>query len=783
MGWKGNKQIVTFNPSPWYRYIFFSSLNGEYGGAQLTALQDSIEASRLSNIEQQKEDGIISYIDAYAKKLRAWASQEAAQEIKFLQLAKKYNVNIADYQIGQKFNYLDFIKDLNSVYTDMITLQNKLETHSQDLHAILQAIDNFQSTKQYSAQEVVDKNTGKKRMERPDEIPFISQNSIKYMHRIGNMTRVREGVQQALKAKGIKLQGNSFNLNNLKDEIRTILLSPVIIDAVQAAINNNIPLNNIKNKLFSMLLSALERQKIIDPNAMIQEIATTISTMSAQDIEESYSNVMKWIERTEQENITLMVQQAEKSGENLANLFEGLSLDVQNTLLNSTNKEEDGVQSAAAQAYKKYKDAIGDNKKNKAQIAAFKGQFSKELRSAILKQISNKKGILRSKKEKFIKTLTKISNSNHSIDASSFIASCINNFSITGYDFAEFRAAIQAEIQKHGISYLGGKIIKLKGDIYISYFLNDAPYEKLIDDQIQTQYDKTIAQIENFGKEFLQAYNKESAGNTNISLAEKAYKDQLKRLAESKKNLLDKALNDADKKKINELFQFLSTSISVKKYEDTTYINEGFHGGSLGGGGKVVEAIPNIVKMLDAGGISLVDANTIIGALLNSFNGSAIGTGHEQALKDYLVAGAAMVLFDDGFANGKQFLDSLDANLRAVAPGALHLLFVNDMYIPQSFILTEICNNLEGLASEIKTAQGQLLNSNRTSIQLHNPISYNTLREANRKFPGENNEAQRWEWVAEQARGSVTINLTFMAGMLDIIDALKAKLDQVDNVF
>jgi hypothetical protein len=33
--------------------------------------------------------------------------------------------------------------------------------------------------------------------------------------------------------------------------------------------------------------------------------------------------------------------------------------------------------------------------------------------------------------------------------------------------------------------------------------------------------------------------------------------------------------------------------------------------------------------MLDAGGISLVDANTIIGALLNSFNGSAIGTGHE----------------------------------------------------------------------------------------------------------------------------------------------------------
>lgn len=782
MGWKGNKQIVTFNPSPWYRYIFFSSLNDDYGGAQLTQIQDEINASSLSSIEQKKDDDIISYIDAYSKKLRAWATNETAQEIKFLQLAKKYNVNIADYQEGQTFNYLDFIKDLNSVYNDMITLQNKLEIHSQDLHTILKAIDNFQSTKQYTAREITDKKTDEKRMERPDEIPFISQDSIKHMHRIGDMSRVREGVQQALKAQGVKLQGTSFNLNSLKDEIRTILLSPPIIEAVQTAISNNIPLENIKNKLFSTVLSTLERQKIIDPNNIVQQIASTISNMSIQDIKESYSNVMKWIERTEQENITFMIQSAEKSGENLANLFDGLSLEVQKTLLNSTNKKEDGVQSAAAQAYKKYKDAIGDSKKNKAQVAALKGQFSKELRSAILKQISNKKGILKSKKEKFIRTLTKISNNNHSVDASSFIASCINNFSITGYDHAEFRAAIQAEIQKYGIAYLGGKIIKLKGDIYISYFLNNAPYEKLIETQLQDQYNSTVTQIENFGKEFLQAYNKESAGNTNVSLAEKAYKDQLKRLAESKLTLLKQAENDTDRKKINELFQFLSTSISVKKYEDVTYINEGFHGGSLGGGGRVVDAVPNIVKMLDAGGITLVDANTIIGALLNSFNGSAIGTGHEQPLKDYLVAGAAMVLFDDGFANGKQFLDSLEANLREVTPGALHLLFVNDMYIPQSFILTEICNNLENLASEIKTAQGQLLSANRTAVQLHNPISYNTLRTANEKFPGEANEAQRWEWVGEQARTNVTIDLVFMAGMLDIIDALKAKLDQVDNV-
>lgn len=141
-----------------------------------------------------------------------------------------------------------------------------------------------------------------------------------------------------------------------------------------------------------------------------------------------------------------------------------------------------------------------------------------------------------------------------------------------------------------------------------------------------------------------------------------------------------------------------------------------------------------------------------------------------------------MMLFDDGFANADKFLNSLTEKLRNNAPGSLHLLYLNDFYIPQSFVLEEICNNLMNLNSAI-VQETKHFSSNRTSIQIHNPISYNTLRAANEAYPGRGKEveAQRWEYIRQEAENNVTIDFLFMAGMLDILDALKAKFDKVDN--
>lgn len=779
MGWKGNKQIVTFDPSPWYRYIFFSSLNDtDFGGIQAAQMEQIINKSSLKKIEQKNGDDIISYIDNYIKQLRAWAASEANQEINFLQLAKKYNMNIRDYQKGKSFNYLDFIEDLNQAYMNINNLKSIIDIHSTNLNNILSAIDNFSSDKQYAARD--DKKTGVS--EDASKIPFINSQSIQQMHHMHDMQRTREGVLYALEKNSKKVSMNSFNLNSLKDQIRQILFSESVITEIKNAITaGQVSKNILKKRIFSIVITALERNKNNDPQEIIRQVTTEIAKLATQDIEESYSNAMTWIEVSEEETIENMINQVDKSGENLANLFENLSLDVQKALIGDFQNQM-GPYTKIQEIYRQFKDSMSGDDKQK--ISTLKGQFSKQLRAEIKKQISGKTKILKSKKDKLIKNLSNIANNGTgATDTRSFLTSCINNFDITGFDYAEIKAGSQASFQEGIKAFMGGKKIQLKGDLYVSYFLKGNPYQKLIDTTIQKQYNQTVKQIENFGKDFLEAYNDKGKGATNVSEAEAAYKEQLQKLAQSKKQLLDKVTNETDKKKIEDIFQFLSTSISVKKYEDITYINEGFHGGSLGGGGRVVEAIPNIVKMLDAGGISLVDANTIIGALLNSFDGSLIGTGHEQPLKDYLVAGAAMVLFDDGFANGKRFLQQLSNELRAVAPGALHLIFVNDMYYPQSFILTEICNNLEQLESEItKTQNIYYHGANRTYVVLNNPLNYNVLKKANEKHPGSENEAARWEDIGEYARDKVTIDLFFMAGMLDVLDALKQKLGNVDNI-
>lgn len=247
------------------------------------------------------------------------------------------------------------------------------------------------------------------------------------------------------------------------------------------------------------------------------------------------------------------------------------------------------------------------------------------------------------------------------MNAKNFISSCIRRFKITGPDLQEVRAAVQSEFEGVDLkSYVPGKTIKLKNDVTISYSLDLEAFKNLKSQLTSQQLDDVKRIVGEFGKNFLINYNTLAGGSTNVGKAYEAYNEQLKNLYDHYSALLKNAKTDLEKNNIQKAFEFLSSGISVKKYEDVTYLNQGFHAGSLGGSGKVVDAIPNITKMLELGGISLVDSEAIISALINNFSDSVIGKTYEEPLKNYLIAGAAMMLFDDGFANGKKFLNNMN---------------------------------------------------------------------------------------------------------------------------
>ena len=120
--------------------------------------------------------------------------------------------------------------------------------------------------------------------------------------------------------------------------------------------------------------------------------------------------------------------------------------------------------------------------------------------------------------------------------------------------------------------------------------------------------------------------------------------------------------------------------VSVKEYY--FYNNEiGYTSGSLGGGGKVVSAIPQMFKTLSvATGNELLTQDNqdgIITVLLNSFPDSVIGVDNTiiNDILQFLLVGAALLFFDDGFTAGTAFLQKIQENLSDVGNiNSLHLL-------------------------------------------------------------------------------------------------------------
>jgi len=143
--------------------------------------------------------------------------------------------------------------------------------------------------------------------------------------------------------------------------------------------------------------------------------------------------------------------------------------------------------------------------------------------------------------------------------------------------------------------------------------------------------------------------------------------------------------------------QFMG-GISVKEY--TAYHNQlGFHGGSLGHDYNAVAGIEEIEKLyekigvLDSGGFSRDDMNFIADIAINA-NTGFISDDIIDAAKDFLIGGALMMMFEDGFANTQKILNLVKNNFDQAHFNTVHLYQFDTLYIPASYLLTKICEKL-----------------------------------------------------------------------------------------
>ena len=89
----------------------------------------------------------------------------------------------------------------------------------------------------------------------------------------------------------------------------------------------------------------------------------------------------------------------------------------------------------------------------------------------------------------------------------------------------------------------------------------------------------------------------------------------------------------------------------------------GAHGGSLGSKTAPEQVMKNIYKMYSLGGISELDVNQLMTAVINC-GADMLGADLKEPLENYLVRGAALIMFDDSFALSDRFLKSMTTKLK-----------------------------------------------------------------------------------------------------------------------
>ncbi len=220
-----------------------------------------------------------------------------------------------------------------------------------------------------------------------------------------------------------------------------------------------------------------------------------------------------------------------------------------------------------------------------------------------------------------------------------------------------------------------------------------------------------------------------------------------------------------------------STVKSYNKYDN----KHGFHGGSIGG--TVEHQLENIQKMFQYGGISFPDVEWLTFAIYNAGAG-LIGSDYKEPIENILSTVAVMLMFDDAGQQAVYLRKQLDERYRLSSYNGskfLHLYYLNGNYYPSSFILQLTYNGLLDAYSQLDSeylkgteAFNKKSNGSRANI-INNVSEKNEIGTRTSNDVVTTKQSQWAETFAANSK-SVQIQITFLAGMIDIIDILNGHL-------
>lgn len=760
------------------RYIFFKDLQATNSSlaSNVTKHFDNISKKYFPKPtpDVQKSEQL-NYLKNYLTFLNNLIKKEQENEHFFInQLIKKLKENndIANSKLGQELIHKAEKGLYNMNPTEIINLLNLLLQDEEDyLAALKNQLNNLDIYEQNLKKQEQEQN--KKREQLEQELTDTFFNDTTAYDELFNKLRAN----LVDKNNDIIKRWQSSTLSGLKkridDNLRAIRMTPRLRAKISEAINSSSGstiteiINMLKQIAINAAINKIDLYDYLDDNK-IQELKLPSfqELLSKVHIETVFSNNNKAYATVE--------EQALKSGFNVAEKLLEIEGEEQQEQLVEKYAGQKGIN-----VLKKLREAT-----KKQTQAAYKGQLTILLRRGIQEYQQafinhHRRSLQQASDEVKLEAFLKDAAKKQKITYNSIERAL--DLKVTIPDLAEI-STITGNVVSKTIrgGYVGGKRILLKNDFMITWswydnMLSDLLHSSDISQKAKEALEKFIKRLQELQENFLTQYSKKGHNTTKIEQAYRDYYSQMYALSKEYKKIYGLLYKNAEaqQKIARFLVTFVLESVSVKEYEsyDPTI---GYKAGNLGAGGRVIDAVPNILKMYELGGISTINVNEIIEALLNCGANMFAPADLVENFKNYLLGGAAMMLFDDGFANGEKFLEQMKQLFFNISgPKQAHLLLLNQKYYPFSFILQQILNNLLQMYNDI------------TDIITYNPeqlITKNYLYITNNMYlpsdtewseikPG--NSAERWNWVSEKAQDTVTITFMFMGGILDILEKLK----------
>ena len=205
---------------------------------------------------------------------------------------------------------------------------------------------------------------------------------------------------------------------------------------------------------------------------------------------------------------------------------------------------------------------------------------------------------------------------------------------------------------------------------------------------------------------------------------------------------------------LGELQQSFILHNNIKDYYSTAQTNkfDGFDGGTWGG----LSFVDSIAALSEVG-FPTSDLDWLKTCLVNTAS-MALGASNKENLEKYLSLFATMVLFDDGIT----IAQDTQKNFQNTSLNVLHLFPVNGVYVPSSYVMSQIANSLR-----------QWQSSDAAKVKI-NPGNVNFSQELKNMSTEENHiyGPPRWRAISDKQIAAMSIRIKFLANFNNIINDL-----------